>query len=177
MGLLSSLKKVETAVKGPSTFDCTDDMFTVNVTRPFKATIIADNEGVTIKRFGALQSMNGNSGEITIPYTELSGVKLFPKKMLLDSYIEFLSPAVSPVTDRKNIPQYPNAVSFYNEVDMDVFEQLKSFVQGKKAQAISPVIQQSQVSSADEILKFKSLLDAGVITEAEFETKKQELLK
>lgn len=33
------------------------------------------------------------------------------------------------------------------------------------------------ISSADEILKFKQLLNEGIITEKEFEKKKQELLK
>lgn len=33
-----------------------------------------------------------------------------------------------------------------------------------------------QVSSADELLKFKSLLDQGVITQEEFNKKKKELL-
>lgn len=34
-----------------------------------------------------------------------------------------------------------------------------------------------QYSVADEILKFKNLLDIGAITPEEFETKKKELLK
>ena len=33
-----------------------------------------------------------------------------------------------------------------------------------------------QVSSADEIRKYKELMDEGIITEAEFEAKKQQLL-
>lgn len=35
---------------------------------------------------------------------------------------------------------------------------------------------QNNISNADEIAKFKNLLDSGVITEEEFENKKQELL-
>lgn len=35
----------------------------------------------------------------------------------------------------------------------------------------------NNISSADEILKFKQLLDEGIITKEEFENKKQELLK
>lgn len=35
----------------------------------------------------------------------------------------------------------------------------------------------SNISTADEILKFKQLLDEGIITKDEFEKKKQELLK
>lgn len=39
------------------------------------------------------------------------------------------------------------------------------------------VIVQSNNSTADEIKKFKELLDAGVITEQEFQAKKDQLLK
>ena len=35
----------------------------------------------------------------------------------------------------------------------------------------------NQISNADEIMKFKQLLDEGIITQEEFERKKQELLK
>ena len=35
---------------------------------------------------------------------------------------------------------------------------------------------QPQASSADEILKFKALLDRGIITEEEFSAKKKQLL-
>lgn len=37
-------------------------------------------------------------------------------------------------------------------------------------------VMQNSVSNADEIAKFKNLLDSGVITEEEFENKKKELL-
>lgn len=37
-------------------------------------------------------------------------------------------------------------------------------------------LESETVSSADEILKFKNLLDAGIITQEEFEAKKKQLL-
>jgi predicted Zn-dependent peptidase len=37
-------------------------------------------------------------------------------------------------------------------------------------------VNQSSASAADEIIKFKQLLDAGVITQDEFDAKKQQLL-
>lgn len=39
------------------------------------------------------------------------------------------------------------------------------------------IVTSNNISSADEILKFKQLLDQGIITEQEFEKKKQDLLK
>lgn len=46
----------------------------------------------------------------------------------------------------------------------------------EKQRKINNVIS-NNISSADEILKFKQLLNQGIITENEFEKKKQELLK
>ena len=45
-----------------------------------------------------------------------------------------------------------------------------------KANVTMSSIRSAAVSSADEILKFKNLLDAGIITQEEFEAKKKELL-
>ena len=45
-----------------------------------------------------------------------------------------------------------------------------------KANVTMSSIRSAAVSSADEILKFKNLLDAGIITPEEFEAKKKELL-
>ncbi len=39
------------------------------------------------------------------------------------------------------------------------------------------IVSNSNVSNADEILKYKKLLDEGIITQEEFERKKQQLLK
>ena len=41
----------------------------------------------------------------------------------------------------------------------------------------SKKIESSSLSNAEEIMKFKQLLDNGIITQEEFEKKKQELLK
>lgn len=46
-----------------------------------------------------------------------------------------------------------------------------------KAAKTAPAQNVVQISSADEILKFKNLLDQGIITQEEFEAKKKELLK
>ena len=40
----------------------------------------------------------------------------------------------------------------------------------------SNVQAQDQTSGADEILKYKNLLDAGIITSEEFEAKKKQIL-
>jgi len=45
----------------------------------------------------------------------------------------------------------------------------------EETEAIQPVAQ-NQISAADEILKFKKLLDDGILTKEEFDDKKKQLL-
>lgn len=51
-----------------------------------------------------------------------------------------------------------------------------SLVWACKRDAVAPTTLAAGVSSADELKKYKELLDAGVISEAEFEEKKNRLL-
>lgn len=50
-------------------------------------------------------------------------------------------------------------------------------MQNKSSSEANTIVNSYQSSNADEILKFKQLLDEGIITQDEFERKKQELLK
>lgn len=59
------------------------------------------------------------------------------------------------------------------KIAQEICEIIKSKVKETNGQTQNVVEQ----SSADEILKFKKLLDEGIITQEEFEKKKQELLK
>ena len=60
-----------------------------------------------------------------------------------------------------------------NNICEKVHEVLLSMEDSRTAQ---PQIQIQQTSSADEILKYKNLLDMGIITQDEFEKKKKQLL-
>jgi hypothetical protein len=62
-----------------------------------------------------------------------------------------------------------------NEFANSVGVKIKSAFENYKSQDISEV-NQTVNSAADEILKFKNLLDCGVITQEEFDAKKKQLL-
>lgn len=55
-------------------------------------------------------------------------------------------------------------------------EPINEFIQNKIRESKNPQQIVPQVSSADEIIKFKNLLDQGIITQEEFEAKKKQLL-
>jgi hypothetical protein len=57
-----------------------------------------------------------------------------------------------------------------------VSSKLQSLFMELKGKANQPVASASGASAADEILKFKELLDMGVLTQEEFNAKKKQLL-
>ena len=69
-----------------------------------------------------------------------------------------------------------NSLNFepqYNEEARKIKEHIDEFIANPPAQTAT-VIQQT--SSADELKKFKELLDGGIITQEEFDAKKKQLL-
>ena len=63
-----------------------------------------------------------------------------------------------------------STVTFFTET---IKEQIEAYKNGSNSVVTSIV---NTVSAADELLKYKQLLDAGVLTQEEFDTKKKELL-
>lgn len=53
---------------------------------------------------------------------------------------------------------------------------LSIIAESNKSNTNSAVEQQNNLSVADEILKFKQLLDSGIISQEEFDAKKKQLL-
>ncbi len=59
----------------------------------------------------------------------------------------------------------------------ELLSQINNIIaQNKNAKKTATVSTTIQVSPADELKKFKELLDAGVITQEEFDAKKKQLL-
>lgn len=175
VGSGKALKSAADSMVASPEVTITEDKMVMDVPKPLKAKIVADNEKVTITHFGALNFMSGNNGDVVINYSTLAGINVVPVNLLKKGYIEFLIPGANPVTDRLKLEEHSNVVQIMNLEDTKVFEDLRDFINEKKSQPNAP-IQSAPISVADEILKFKNLLDAGVITEEEFQTKKTELL-
>ena len=126
---------------------------------------------------------NKGIGEKTIPMASISAVQLIPSKMLVNGYITFnvlgenagtRGGIGSSVDARKS----ENTVIVNKKADDEILKKIKAFVEEAKEKASTnqgqTIIQQA--SSADELKKFKELLDMGIITQEEFDAKKKELL-
>ena len=67
----------------------------------------------------------------------------------------------------------------YNEYQKEaqsLLSELQLIADMNESESTQTVASTKSVSAADEILKFKQLLDAGIITQEEFDAKKKQLL-
>lgn len=154
-----------------------ENKFVVHVKAPWKATITADNNQVTISHTGAVRSFVGEKKTTTFVYDNITGINVVPVSLMqitdTNGYIEFIVPGVQPVTERKNLEKHPNVVSIWSAEDEQILNDLKTFIESKQHHS-TPTTQ--EVSSMDELKKLAELRDLGIVTDEEFETKKKELL-
>lgn len=74
----------------------------------------------------------------------------------------------------ENAVIYGNEMFCFDKIDMLAKNYVKERISFYKQQRNAPVTQ--AVSGADEIKKYKELLDMGIITQEEFDKKKQQIL-
>ena len=70
---------------------------------------------------------------------------------------------------------YAEANNYAKSIYLEIKAAMDEF-QSHPTESANTTVIQNNVSAADEIIKFKNLLDMGVITHEEFETKKQQIL-
>lgn len=115
-------------------------------------------------------------GEKTIYYRDAIGVQYKPSS-IADGYIQ-VETAAGNMTAKGNQYSGENSIQFSGKT-MDeeaaiIVDFIRKRVEEIKSAPVGGVIQ--QISPAEEMKKFKELLDMGVITQDEFDAKKKELL-
>ena len=115
-------------------------------------------------------------GEKTIYYKDAIGVQYKPSS-IADGYIQ-VETAAGGVTSSSSQYGGENSIQFSGKERNAEAETIVNFIKNKieeiKNAPVGGVVQ--QVSPAEELKKFKELLDAGIITQEEFDAKKKELL-
>ena len=150
-------------------------------------TLLVYDDRVVIQHKGVLNLFTqGIKGDKTIYYIDITSVqfKKFSTSFGIPSagYIQFsLAGGFQSGGGVLDAMSDENAVAIA-EADNETAEEVYKYILGKIKEAKQPKASAqilnvtSQASSADEILKFKSLLDNGVITADEFEAQKKRLL-
>ncbi|MBR5134279.1 MAG: SHOCT domain-containing protein [Clostridia bacterium] len=115
-------------------------------------------------------------GEKTIYFKDAVGVQYKPSS-IADGYIQ-VETAAGGVSTPNSQYSGENSIQFSGKKSNEEAEIIANYIKKKiediKNAPVGGVVQ--QVSSADELKKFKELLDLGVITQEEFDAKKKALL-
>lgn len=137
-------------------------------------TLYVTDHSIILKRHGANAFMAfGLSGEKEVPFSSITAVQLKEAGMLVKGYIQFsILGSVESNSGLTNAWYDENTIVLKSE-NNDMAIQIKNYIQERMGKQQTLV---TQTSNADEILKYKQLLDLGVITPEEFEVKKRELL-
>ena len=136
---------------------------------------------------------NASDGEKTIYYMDCIGVQ-FKESGLQIGYLQ-LETASTLMNNKSNNFFNENSFTFdlsvtTNEFMSEVADYVRSRVAAAKSGYGQPVVpapapapipaaptpQSSAISAADELIKFKELLDMGILTQEEFDAKKKQLL-
>lgn len=151
----------------------------VNKTFEFKGSgksiITIDGNFIRIKRKGFVNFMNhGLDGEKTIDINNLTGIQV-KKAGFTSGYIQFIF--MGSQESKKGVfaaTQDENTVMFVKK-EQKMADEIKEYIETFLAKKNNSQVA-ATISGADEILKYKELLDQGIITDEEFQAKKKQVL-
>ena len=143
-----------------------------------KLTVFEDR--IVIKHKGVLNFMAmGINGDKIVYFTDITGVQFKPGGMV-NGHLQF---SMLGGNESKggilNAAGDENTITFTaqkNREAQDIHEYLTNKLRELKTAKNTPIVQAAPTSAADELKKFKELLDMGIITQEEFDAKKKQLL-
>lgn len=149
--------------------------------------LIVYNDRVVISRKTAMGFISQNfAGDRTFFYKDLTSVEYRKPTMFANGYMKFITAGANETrqnltnigTTTKEALKDPNTLILraFNKEIPNKSEEIYNFIINRIREC-KDTIANKGVSQADEIIKFKKLLDEGIITREEFERKKQELLE
>ena len=140
-------------------------------------TVKVEGDNVKIK-LGMLNTA-GRSREKTIPIKNIVSVQT-KKAGIRQGYIYFQTIGGLDNTSEKSVDDImneENSVIFNSPKKYKIAQQIKNYIEEYQSKPLPETnIITNNISSADEIKKFKQLLDEGVISQEEFEAKKKQLI-
>lgn len=138
------------------------------------------DDRITIKHKGVLNFFAmGIKGDKTIYYTDITAIQFKKAGALIGGHIQFtLMGGTEDKGGAFSASGDENTITINSEVN-ELAEEVVSYMNNKirefkTSKGTTQVV--NNISAADELLKFKQLLDAGIITQEEFDKKKQQLL-
>lgn len=139
-----------------------------------KTTVTVENGFIKISRRGLTNRLNNGGGDKNIRISSLSGVQV-KKPGLTTGYIQFIFSGSKDTSGVMDAVKDENSVLF-SKKEYDLALKLRDHVEELLSHSSQPQVAASSASAADELLKLKQLLDAGVLTPEEFDAQKTKLL-
>lgn len=141
-----------------------------------KTIVKIEGNFIRLKRKGALNFLNhGLDGEKTIDINNMTGIQIKKANFFTNGYIQFIfmgsqeskRGVMAAATDENTV--------MFTKREQKMAEEIKVYIESILVNKSKSQVAAS-VSGADEILKYKELLDQGIITEEDFQAKKKQLL-
>jgi hypothetical protein len=131
---------------------------------------------ITRKGFGGFLSRGPMSGDKEVPIKNITAIQFRKAGMLSNGFIQFSilgevghkGGVLTKVNDENTV--------FFTKRQSSEFSKAKEEIEKLMEQAKNSSPIESKFSSADELAKFAKLRDDGIISEEEFNQKKNELL-
>lgn len=141
-----------------------------------KYTVEVDDIAVKVTQRGFMNAVNrGFPGTKTFPFSNITAIQ-FKEPGFTTGYLQFiLSGSLETKRGVSGAVRDENSILFTKK-ELALMSELKEYVEWKILNKHQANTVNSNNSEADEILKFKSLLDQGIITEDEFAIKKKQIL-
>lgn len=137
---------------------------------------------VSLSPNGTLGFMTkGMAGERKIYYKDITSVQFKPSTKLLSGFIEFYFAGHNTQKQGGGLfagTNNDNRFTFYHRYLPDMLK-INEYIQAQINRPTAVVVEPAQpqaTSPVDELRKYKQLLDDGIITQAEFDAKKKQLL-
>ena len=143
-----------------------------------KKSIIVESDIIEIKTEGGLFSGERTK---TIQINRVNSVQVKKPKFIYNGYISITIAGGQELRDTmfeksETLARLDeNSVCFFGEDNYNMALKMKEYIESYDKKSNEKNLKQN-ISVADEILKFKNLLDIGIITKEEFIKKKEELL-
>ncbi len=133
-----------------------------------------DGQSVKILRKGFMaKATQGLKGDKTIPIRMISSIQFKRAGILANGYIQFATGAGESRAGLYDAVKDENSVMFMMGSN-DAFEELKNLIES--AISSGSTGDGAKSNPADTIRQLKGLLDDGLITKSEFESKKKKIL-
>ena len=132
---------------------------------------------IVIERKGVSAFLTqGLKGGKTIPIASLTNIQFKPTGRLTNGYIQFSVLGEVGSKGGALVAGSDENTVFFKKKNAEVAENIRAFLEEKIINKSNTPTTIQALSPAEELKKFKDLLDQGIITQEEFDAKKKQLL-